>query len=396
MRHADIFDRNSRAKPSAFFAVFFCSLCFAAPIGASDYAYTAVKPEIASPRLASMGGANPALSAGIDTLSTNPAAFAYVEKEVRILGISAELSGQLFDIPEILHDDDPTDAMLRSVRENSGVYVGANVTGPLSIGIVNKNFGFGLFNRTFGSADIASVTSGEITAGEEILVTGGYGVTLLDVGSHELSAGIQIKGFYQLAMCKSGTVATIVDTMKNFKINGQPLSSTFGFGFDVGVMYRFADQLSLGVVCRDVFTPIFYSVYDSFNDFKSGKKQSGTSTTYDTIDRDLSVGVAWLAPVPRGWRTLTDFTLSAGYNDILSLTDAVSRNPVLNFTAGAEITFFNILSLRMGIRDCYPAAGVGLDFRFLKLDLSVYGEELGLEPGDRPLYNMAAGITIGF
>lgn len=389
--------KHNSIKIRALIGVLLCSACFSGIITAADYKYTAVKPEIVSPRLSAMGGANPALTtAGLDTLSTNPAALAYVEKEVRILGLSAELSGQFLDIPGILDAEDPTDAMIQSVRDNDGVYFGGNVTGPISFGIMNKNFAFGVFNRTYLSADVASITSGEITGGEEILITGGYGVTLLDIGAHELSVGIQLKGFYQFAMYESGTIASIVETMNNFDINGQPLSSTIGFGFDLGLLYRLGESFSVGVTCRDVYTPIFYSIYGSFDDFTDGKKQDGTSTNYDTLDRDLSLGVAWTAPIPRSWKALTGFTVAAGYDDFLSLAEEVHQNPVLNFTFGAEIVFFNILHLRAGINECYPAAGLGLDLKIIQLDMAVYGQELGLEPGDRPLYNMALGLTIGF
>lgn len=393
MGHKDIF--NSKKLP-AFFALLVCSACFAVILSAKDYKYSAVKPEIVSPRLSAMGGANPALAAGMDTLSTNPAALAYVDRRIKILGLSSVFSGQFLDIPGILKSDDPTDEMIQSVRKNEGVYFGLNATGPLSFGIMDKNFAFGIFNRTYVSADVASITFGELTGGEEIFVTGGYGVTLLDMGLHELSAGIQLKFFYQISMYEGGTVASIVETMNNFSINGQPMASTVGFGFDLGLLYRLGESFSAGVTCRDVYTPLFYSIYDSFSDFSDGKKQNGSSTTYDTLDRDLSLGVAWTAPIPRSWRALTAFTATAGYNDILSLAKPVHQNPILNLSLGAEAVFFNILYLRAGISECYPAAGLGIDFKFVQLDIAVYGQELGLEPGDRPLYNMSAGLSIGF
>jgi hypothetical protein len=48
-----------------------------------------------------------------------------------------------------------------------------------------------------------------------------------------------------------------------------------------------------------------------------------------------------------------------------------------------------VICLRAGIRDLYLSAGVGLDLTYLRVDLAMYGKEIGLDPGDRPLLNIA-------
>ena len=322
-----------------------------------------------------------------------PAALAFAERELRILGVSAAVSGQFAEIPGILDSEDIADAVIQSVRKNSGVYFGLDATGPLSLAYVNRNFGLGIFNRTFASADAAAITSGRIAIGEEILITGGFGFKLLETKNHELSLGIQGKAFVQLPFSEEGSITSLIEKFKGFSLDEQPADTAFGIGFDAGILYRFAGCLSAGLVCRDVYTPVFYSSYDSLAALKDGRKASSGHTT---MDRQLAAGISWSAPIPRSWHTVTGFTASLGYSDLLSIADPLARNPVLNVTLGAEATFFHILSLRAGIHDTYPAVGLGLNLRVIRLDLAVYGEELGLEPGERGVFNAAVGLSFGF
>lgn len=374
--------------------IFLFAVCFLAVSIRAAQAFEPVRPAIVSPRLTASGGANPAHTGlGIDTLSTNPAALAFAERELRILGVSAAVSGQFTEIPGILDSEDIADAVIQSVRKNSGVYFGLDATGPLSLAYVNRNFGLGIFNRTFASADAAAITSGRIAIGEEILITGGFGFKLLETRNHELSLGIQGKAFVQLPFSEEGSITSLIEKFKGFSLDEQPADTAFGIGFDAGILYRFAGCLSAGLVCRDIYTPVFYSSYDSLAALKDGRKASSGHTT---MDRQLAAGISWSAPIPRSWHTVTGFTASLGYSDLLSIADPLARNPVLNVTLGAEATFFHILSLRAGIHDTYPAVGLGLNLRVIRLDLAVYGEELGLEPGERGVFNAAVGLSFGF
>ena len=58
-------------------------------------------PRTGSARLAGFGGAYTALEAGFDTLSTNPAALAYVSKAWSIARIDSTASGPIFDLPSV-------------------------------------------------------------------------------------------------------------------------------------------------------------------------------------------------------------------------------------------------------------------------------------------------------
>ena len=380
----------------------FVAACVAALTAALAFAdYTPVKPEIVSSRLNAMGGANPALiERGIDTLSTNPAALAFEERTMRIIGIEAEVSGPFSDAISIINtatsgsSDEITSAVLQAVSNNSGIYFGANLTGPISVACVAKNFGFGVSNRTYASADIASLTSADFSVGEELLATAGFGAKIIDTRYHELALGIQGKLYFQADASLSGTIASLVQTMMDFSIDTLPANSAIGAGFDIGLIYRFAESLSVGVVCKDAFTAVFYGEHESIYGLIDFERISSGSAI---LDKDLQAGISWQPRLPRGWRTLTSFTLAAGMSDLLNITDVTARNPVLNVTLGTEVVFFDILAIRLGLYETYPAVGLGVNLKnIFQLDLALYGRELGYEPGERPVYNLALGLGFGF
>ena len=83
-------------------------------------------------------------------------------------------------------------------------------------------------------------------------------------------------------------------------------------------------------------------------------------------------------------------------NDLVSAfsNDPTKRNPALEFSAGTEIVFFKTIILRFGVDEMYPAAGIGIRLGAFNIDASIYGQELGYEPGARPQLNTA--FSIGF
>ena len=76
------------------------------------------------------------------------------------------------------------------------------------------------------------------------------------------------------------------------------------------------------------------------------------------------------------------------YKDILDLFAIVPRNAILNVGLGVEARVLDIVTLRAGIADALPSAGMGLNLSAFTMNISAYGAELGLDPGNRPYYNL--------
>ncbi len=379
---------TTKVRAALILTSFILALVFSGSAAAQEF--QVIRPEVVSPRLEGMGGSYTAMEAGFETLFTNPAALAHVQKETSYARVAAIVSGPLFDIPAVMESADFTAEVLGLVAKYNGVYLGSQLTGPLAFGKVDKNFGYGVFNRTLMSIYVPSITFAQLEMGEEFLLTGGYGARVYGTGKHELTAGIQMKGFLQALLIEQGSAFGILSKVKELKPDTMPTVMTTGFGFDIGFMYTLDKQLNVGLVCHDIYTPVFWTGYLNSTDFLAGN--AVTDSEYTTIEPDLSVGVLWKPRFPEHWSTITGLSVMLDYRNMLMPLRTIHRNPVLNIAAGAEVELIDTVSLRFGIRDAYPSAGLGLNMRIFKLDIAMYGTELGLEPGSRPLLNMALGL----
>jgi hypothetical protein len=363
-------------------------------VGASDFKLDPIRPQIVSARLPGFGGSYSALEAGFDTLSTNPAALAYVSHEWSIARLAAQISGPLFDLSSALQSSDIATGLLDLVGDNNGIYMGANITGPIAFGKVDRNFGFGLFNRTITSADVPSLSRGTLIVGEEFLLTGGYGLSVFEKGPHSIAVGLQLKGFFQNYVYEKDTAVSVLNDLTSLSTNSLPAALSTGFGLDVGVLYRFGPDLSVGLTCKDLYTPVFTSQYENYQSFMNGS--TSTDSTTQLIDPDLSAGVAYSIPLPESWVTISDWKVMADYRDVLDLLNPVYRNPVLNFAVGSELVLLDVVSLRAGISETYLATGIGVDLKLCKIDFAMFGSELGLDPGKRPLLNLALSLSFEY
>ena len=382
-----------------FLAISALSLSISALIPAALAAQTVnfepVRPDIVSARMSGFGGSFCALEAGFDTLTTNPAALAWVSKEWSVARLAAHVSGPLFDLPSVLQSDDIATGILDLVGDNNGVYIGTDITGPLAFGKVDRNFGFGVFNRSILSADVPTISKATVLAGEEILLVGGYGLTVFEKDAHSIALGLQMKGFFQTFLYDSGTSVTILTTFTSLDVDAVPAVLSTGFGIDAGVMYRFGKDFSAAITCKDAFTPVFSTVYPNFSGYLDGTPDGDTD--YALLDPVLSAGVAYSIPVPESWSTISRWDIMLDYRDFLSLADEFfPKNPVLNIAAGTEITLLDVVSLRAGISETYLSTGLGLDLTVCQIDFAMYGSELGLQPGKRPLLNMALSVSFEY
>ncbi len=370
-------------------------LLFAAgTAGAQSFRFEPFCPEPVSPRLSGTGGPYATQVAGFDTLQTNPAALAYVEKSWSIARLGLKASGPLFDLPAAILADDMVAAMLGLVADNEGIYIGSNMTGPVSFGLVDRNFGFGIYNDFSLTANIPSLTKASVLAGGDILFTGGYGLAVYEKKEHSLAAGIQLKGYFQTFLNQSGTAVGILSTIESLDPAGIPVVLSTGFGVDAGLMYRYGSRFSAGLVCRDLYTPAFSTRYAGIDDYLAANPE--TDTVSALVPLNLSAGVSASIPLPRRWLTISSWNVMLDYRNALEILNPIYRNPILNLYAGTEIVLLDVVSLRAGINETYLAAGLGLDLTVFQLDFAFYGSELGLDPGSRPLLNMDLALTFEY
>ena len=168
-----------------------------------------------------------------------------------------------------------------------------------------------------------------------------------------------------------------------------------GIGVDLGVRYSWNDTIALGVVARNLYAPALINSYATFSSFTQG---ATPTMSFGIVPLDLSAGIAYtpnlgaLEPYLGGLKVLLD------YNDILDfLTHPdTASNPVLHVGLGVEVQLLQILALRVGFDEGYFSAGAGLNLGVFRLNLTMYGSELSLEPGLRPAYNLILGLEFRY
>lgn len=363
-------------------------------IFSADLEFDPIYPEVVSADLIGMGGAYTALERGFDTLFTNPAALAYVKNEWSVARLAASLSGPLLELPSSFSSDDISSSLFDLANKNDGLYAGANLSGPIAFGKVDKNFGFGVFNQTVSCTDVSSDGFALELAGEELLLLGGYGLPIYEKGPHSLAIGIQLKGFFQIFDYEIGTVLSFFNDLTDFAYDSYPVIFSTGFGLDAGLLYKFGENLNIGLTCRNIYTPVFSTDYENLSAYFDNTPN--TTTEYDSLNRDISAGVVYSIPLPSQWLTISDVRVMADYRDILSFYYYPHKNPVLNLAAGTEIVLFDVLSIRAGLNEVCPAFGLGIDFSVCKLDLALSGSELGSQPGDDRIWNLAASFSFEY
>jgi hypothetical protein len=349
-------------------------------------------PDFTSAREKSMGGRHVALADDYSVLLTNPAGLAVAPKIFSAADLSFHMIGPVFDIADLVTDGDfSTESLTDFLDKNDyKLYAGLDVTGPLALGYTGGGLGFGLFNKTRMIVNVASASSIGIKAEDDLLLSAGYALRF-DLGKgHELDAGVSAKGFVFGDISKSmGIVEAVGLASDPTSIFSDPFTLTTGIGLDLGLRWSWEGRVGAGLVYRDAYSPAISTTYESVSGFVSDP--SGTqvgSPSYDTLPSSLDLGLMYAPSLGRLGEIIDSLVVALDYKDILGLFDPIPRNAILNVGLGVEARVLDIVSLRMGIADALPAAGGSLDLDVFVVNLSVYGTELGLDPGDRPCYNL--------
>jgi hypothetical protein len=388
----------------------FVLLVLAAGLAASALgaqSFTAEDPRFPSARLAALGGTHAALADDITVLLTNPAAFRSVTPQLSIAELSANLSGPVFSIADLVlritGGADPLTLLADTSVQSLLTSLDARGTlnGPLSFGYVGNGLGFGFFN----ASEVSFSTEGTVptmTASiqEDLAFVGGYAfrIPLPAAWKSTLDAGLSLKAMARGSVTLSESILGIFSLLASpspATILGQPFVLDVGFGVDAGVLYTWNSMLSFGIVGRDLYAPVVRNTYLSLTSFTSG----GTPTiSYGLAPLALDAGVSFAPPLGALSAYLSGLKVSLDYTDILDFLThpATASNPILHVGLGVEAVLLDILALRGGLGDGYFSAGLGLNLTAFRLNVTMYGSELSTEPGLRPAYNLLVGFEFRY
>jgi hypothetical protein len=340
---------------------------------------------VSSTRSLGMGGTHVAYTDDVYALFVNPAALRRANQG-SAFEFSPAFVGPMFDLIDLATSagDDLTGALGDFAKTTGGkIPIGFDLRGPLSVGYTANGLGFGLWNRVHLDASVIG-TDIDASALVDLILNYGMSFTILSLENHEVDAGFVVKPFVR---AKAGMAVTALDAIGGgldniFDEFNVPLIG--GAGFDLGFMYRFHQDLSVGMTIDDVYTggsriSTLYGDDDGVSSYR--------------VPATLNLGAAYtLRPI--SWLSLA-FMLD--YRDVTNLFQAgdyTRKNPILNLGLGAELSLLQFLKLRVGLNEMLPAAGFGLVAKAFQFNFAIYGRELGNEPGGFSTYGMDLSIAI--
>ncbi len=329
-------------------------------------------------------------------LTVNPALLAFAGKKVLLPSVAFDIGGPLGDLPDLysrMTDSGSTgsfaDVLLDFVGKNNGLDLDVGVSGPLTFGRVNKNRGWGVFNRTYVTGSVPSVSVSSVTAGEEMVFAGGSAFPLLNFSRMQLSVGVSSKLLVRLEGTYDGAPASLT----SFDFGSVPVSATVAAGGDIGAYFSLFDIIRFGAVWKNLYAGF---VKDA-GTFSHMTLSSAKPPVLLFEKGTLAVGVAFNIPVGFTRGVLSSWTVYCDYADVPALftgsADAFKVNPVLALSAGMELVVFDTIALRCGMNGAYASAGAGIDLTPFHLECAVFGKELGLDPGVRAQLHGAFAVS---
>ncbi|MDR0401049.1 MAG: hypothetical protein LBH51_08920 [Treponema sp.] len=383
-------------------ALFVVLLCFAGVLSAEEKRMAPLGFPSAAGN--GMGGSHVAYTSDMYALFVNPAALQWANQG-SVVELSSALIGPLnkFVKNGILLSD-----MLKNMENSFGgnsrsnpfgpildiikggkLPLGIDLRGPVSAAYTANGLGFGLFSRISANARVIGTDVDGAVYGDFMLPFG-MSFNILKTGDHELAGGFVLKPFIRIMGDINLSALSLVNNSN--LLEDIPASMIGGLGSDLGLLYRFRQNLAAGFTVADLYTA-------------GGKMSDINGTSPNSIYRvplSLNFGAAYTFRPADLWQGMgmlnssyAAFTVDwHGLNNVFTWNDRIHRNPILDLGLGAEIGLFDFLKLRVGLRDMLPMMGLGLESRAVKFNIALFGKEMGIEPGVNS--TMALDMSIAF
>ena len=350
-----------------------------------------------SARTNGMGGSHIAFTDNIYSMIVNPGAmmrtnersFINIAPALYSPGQMAGLFGPLMGMGSSNFNDVLKDFLTPIAQQDGRMAVGLEMQAmPLiSFASVRSGFGIGFWQRMTFDVRFNGLNSyADFLL--DVMVPLGFGFSILSNNNHVIDAGITIMPFARTFSYfgPKNALDIVEDASSLFSDLEAPM--IIGGTVSAGLIYRLGDGFSAGLTFND-----FLSFGRELYMLSDNRLNPGNTTTY-YVPFTMDLGVAYNFR----FNHIFNLALAASWHNIINVfrqNDYLnSRNFILDFSAGAELRIFNMVNIRMGIREMLPALGLGLEFGPFKIDASWYGRELGIEPGDFPISIAEIAISI--
>ncbi len=351
-------------------AFFVLSLCFSR---------IAVAQELVDPRVVGMGGVATAFADDSTAPQENPAALWQLQRwRLEAVAATFMFSEGLAIAPAEI--DRITAGSEEEARAAAQRLVGQNATasGAFHPSFTMKGFGVGLLANAVADARLRNSAypriEGKAGAIGGLVAGGAYGFV-----DDAVSIGMSLSIGKRAQFVDVVGPATIAHGTYDFKAvtrEGFGVVGTFG----VQIIGPFEWAPRIGVTVKNAFgfnisdpAPIFEG--PDYHEYR-----------LENVPPEVAVAVGTskqLGPVR--------LRLGLGHDDIKT-----TESPFLHLHAGAETTFWGLISARAGLWQGYVTGGLGLDFRYVRLEAATYEVERGAyagQHGDRRfVFQLALGV----
>lgn len=395
------------------YTIIFCTFVMCTAAVSQSFDYNFIMPQITFARDRGMGSAYLTDTTTYFSFLSNPASLALTGDRNLYPIINTRVAGPLEIIPEIIdtaqsEDPDFLGLISKTLTGSTGINFATDIAGPLCFGAIRKGFGWGFFNETYLSFDMPSLFSATAYGGNESLLRFGYGYPIKLPVPLTISVGLsadlvnKVEGFYRMNAFDLIGLAMGEDvSFASFTI---PVYTTLGYGLDAGITLKAFNIISLSYVWDDFFYGQYIKrsnqaekILEDPSNFTSYLWTSAQTKTNIGASKNMAAGLGVDIPIADVSKNfISSWIFMVDCNDLISTfsNDPRKRHPILEFSAGTEIVFFKTIILRFGLDEMYPAAGIGIRLGAFNIDASIFGQELGSEPGSRPQLNTA--FSIGF
>lgn len=360
----------------------------------TGFAFTPHRVEPVNIRAEGMGGPYYTDSESFYTLFSNPAGLAFTgNKTLWPTLISVGMGGPLGEMVDLALDGvgDGMD-VLTDLIGDSGFNFNVR-TGPLTFGSIRNNFGWGVIQTAYVEGNVPSLTKSDISAGNDFGLVFGYAFPI-DFGVFgTLAVGLSGRGIAQVEATYTEGVSSLANGDFNFA--NIPMNLTFGVGFDIGVQYEVLNLIHVALVWQDAYTATWSKGFSITHGDAEWEDKFG----YKQLESKLGIGVGVDIPLEKITNNIiSHLGVYANYNNLWPLfkKDEIYRNPWLELSIGTELVLFDIVAFRFGINEMYFSSGLGLYLGKFRMDFSIYGKELGIEPGYSSQLNVGMAVTVQY
>lgn len=299
-----------------------------------------------------------------EALFYNPAGIAKgdgIYKEAALVSATVEVSSASKDLIRQMVVEKNSDA--ETIRQ----FIGKNQHLGLYgfSGVVLRRAAFGAFTSVQGDALAAKSYDHGGLETLDFSYRANYGLVFA-VAEQFLGDTVQVGTTIKYVVNNSADMNIGVVDASNFsEIFEEQKREGSGFGADIGVMYQLPTKMpmTLGLTINDI------------GDSKFTEKDKNKPAP-DSLPQTINLGYSLTTGT--GQSTMQFLV------DVRDIAGRVEDNIYKKTHLGAEIAFKGIMGFSAGLNQGYPSLGAFLDLYVGRLDVGVYGEEVGDSIGSRP------------